>query len=205
MSEFSIKSDSVIKWIHLKKIKIFPNKKNFYEFLVHAKLQKLKKIQKNRPENPSQSIKFTSLVINSGNYQLKTSKNISNLASFDLNSSTNENLLAEDSKNSNLFIIKDPHFLRFEDVHEKKESFQYPLKKSYKLRDLNYFSFVKSPKNIKLTSSISKKVLFPPILRNHCISLTPNPLHKPKKLIVSDAIINTETLDEEKWLKSKYF
>ena len=89
----------------------------------------------------------------------------------------------------------------------------FSLKKKSKniSRNLNHqlFSYQsRSPiQNIKLCSSISRKVLFPPILRNQPFSLTPNPKYKSnnKKSNIRDAIMITETFGEDMWLDSKYF
>jgi hypothetical protein len=53
-----------------------------------------------------------------------------------------------------------------------------------------------------LSSSISRKLLFPPLHRSQLTSITPDPLPKPSH---HDANINTDTFYEENWLQSKYF
>lgn len=59
-------------------------------------------------------------------------------------------------------------------------------------------------KSIKLSTSISRKVLFPPVLRNQPISLSPNPKYNLSRAKVHNVSLNTETLYEDNWLDSKY-
>ena len=99
-------------------------------------------------------------------------------------------------------IKKNLKYQKLNKVHSSNIS---PKKKFQNLNSMLFAIHSKSPTEaIKLTQSISRKVLFPPILRNHCITLSNRKAKYLLKSDVKDAVMNTETLNEDSWLNSRY-
>ena len=222
MSEVLLgKVESVIQWIPLRNFRRLNGKRPALTLPTPISLNS-KKIRKQFPKsNCPTLLQGCSMAQMHKNRENREKPNISYFddrnqtrvtKSYEISSSTSKGIPIDYAQKPIEISIHGKSPKTFADSKISSNILHFSLKSKSKdiARNLNrlFFNYhARSPtQNINLSSNTFRKALFPQILRNQTIPLTPNPKYKQngKKANIRDATMNTETFDEDKWLDSKY-